>query len=45
MRSVDCLYVLGRLHELSDLAVNDVLGGSELDVITNGCKKGDVVDG
>ena len=30
--AVGSLHVLGRLHELLDLAINDVLGGSELDI-------------
>ena len=38
--AVNGLYVLGRLHDLLDRAVTDVLGGSELDLVTNVAKLG-----
>ena len=44
MCAVNGVYMLGRLYKLLDLAVDDVLGGSELDMVTNGCQKGNFVD-
>ena len=41
---VDGLHMLGRLHKLFDLAVENVFGGSELGMLTNGGKEGDFVD-
>jgi hypothetical protein len=43
--SVDGLNVVGRLHKRYDFAIGNVLGGSsKLDVVTNGCKEGGLVD-
>ena len=42
--AVDSLHVLGNLHELVDLAMNDVLGSGELDLITYSCKEPNFVD-
>ena len=42
--TVDDLHVLEHLHELLDLAINDVLGSSELYMITYSCKERNFVD-
>ena len=42
--AIDSLHVLGSLHELLDLAINDVLSGGEVDVITYSCEEWNFVD-
>jgi hypothetical protein len=41
---VDGLRVLGRKHQLRKFVIDNVLGGSEVDVITDCSKEGNCID-